>query len=341
MYKLLCQRFIYRSQYTPLCIRQCHEEIKWKSKDKGRVSNMKTYWFNRYIDYIKNYDRVLEKNFPQTMQVYRMFRVGTGVFITEFKRYITVIQKPSKSLTTEELKLTHTMGADLRKMCPVLLILAVPFTNYIVFPLIYYFPRYFLTSHYWTAEQKLKFMLLDQKRRLKHNRPLFRCLQAELRTIKKKSLKAKWNDVIACLGSGTHPHVNDIIACSELFADRPYALKKLKSRHIKELLIIHDISTWRLFKKRKLIERGMLIKHMDEAIQREGGVTKLSKDAIRWALFFRGVNPETMSIENMQKWLTKWLEVSNTVNENTISLLLHCPILLAYNHSSNWKLIYG
>nr|XP_033331627.1 LETM1 domain-containing protein 1 [Megalopta genalis] len=341
MYKLFYQRFIYQNQCTLFCIRRCHNEVKWKGKEKNRISNIRTYWFNRYIDYIKNFDHILEKNFPETMKVYRMFRVGTTEFIREFKTYITLIHKSSKSLTTEELKLTHTMGNDLQKMCPVLLVAAVPFTNYVIFPLIYYFPRHLLTSHYWSAEQKLNFTMLDQKKRLKHNRPLFRCMQTELRTIKDKSLRIKWNDVIACLGSGTHPSVRNIIACTELFAGRPYALKNLKSKHIKELLIIHDISTWRLFKKKKLIERGMFIKQMDDTIQREGGVTKLSVDAIRWALIFRGVNPETMSTESMQKWLTQWLEVSNTVNENTISLLLHCPILLAYNHPSNWKLIYG
>ncbi|XP_031846173.1 LETM1 domain-containing protein 1 [Nomia melanderi] len=343
MYKLLCQRFIYRNKST---FSSTYIRIQYKSEtkqklEKSRVSNVKTYWFNRYINYIKNYDRVLEKNFPQTMQIYKVFATGTKDFMGEVIKYVTTIQKPSTSLTTKELQLTYTMRRDLIKMCPVLLISAVPFTNYVLFPLIYYFPRYFLTSHYWTPQQKLDFMVLDHKKRLKHNRPLFRCMQTELLNIKNKSLKAKWNSIIACLGSGTHPHVEDIITCSELFAGQPYAIDNLKRKHIKELLAIHGIPTWRPFRKQKLIERGMFIKQMDESIQREGGVTILSEDAICWALSFRGLNPANMSIENMQKWLTQWFIVSNNVNENTISLLLHCPILLAYNHPTNWILIYS
>jgi hypothetical protein len=32
----------------------------------------------------------------------------------------------------------------------------------------------------------------------------------------------------------------------------------------------------------RLFQRGLLIKHWDIAIEREGGVTKLSNDAIQW-----------------------------------------------------------
>ena len=47
-----------------------------------------------------------------------------------------------------------------------------------------------------------------------------------------------------------------------------------------------------------------------------------------------------MSIDNMQAWLNQWLIVSTNVELNSISLLLHCPILLAYNHETNWTLLY-
>ncbi|XP_076625519.1 LETM1 domain-containing protein 1 [Colletes latitarsis] len=348
MYKLLCQRFIYQNQnalpFAYTCIQKCQTKAP-KQVEKKSVSNIKKYWFNRYVDYIKNYERILEKNFPRTIHVYRVFSIGTKDFISEVKKYILVMKKQSTygidSLTAEELQLNYTMRKDLIRICPVLLISAVPFTNYFIFPLAYYFPKYLLTSHYWTLQQKLEFMLLDLKKRLKHNRPLFRCMQSELHKIKNRTLKIKWNDVVARLGSGTHPNTKDINACSELFAGQPYSLNNLKRRHIKELLAIHDIPSWRPFRKQKLIERALLIKRMDQAIQREGGCTKLSNDSMRWALSFRGVSPANMSVESMQNWLEQWFMISNTVNENTLSLLLHSPILLAYNYPTNWKLVYG
>lgn len=207
-----------------------------KSADEpGKVANLKKYWFGRYINYIKNYERTLEQRFPRTMQVYRVFSVGSKDVYTDLKRFVSAIKKQGSggtdSLTREELQLMYTMPKDLRKLSPLFLLSAIPFTNYIIFPLAVYFPRYLLTSHYWTLQQKLDFMLSDHRNRLRHNRPLFRCMQAELKTIKDQTLRIKWRDVIACLGSGTHPTPKNIIACSELFSG-PYSLSTLKRRHM-------------------------------------------------------------------------------------------------------------
>lgn len=337
------QKFIFQNQrILPFTYTYIRYQIQQEKKsEKHRISNIKEYWFNKYINYIKNYDKVLEKRFPKTMHVYRIFSIGTKDFIQDTKKFIQIKTKNIDTLTADELQLSYTVHKDIVKLFPLLLISALPFTNYIIFPLAYYFPRYLLTSHYWTLQQKLEFMLLDHKKRLKHNRPLFRCMQAELHNIKDHKLKLKWSGIIACLGSGTHPNVKDIIACSELFANEPFSLNSLKRKHIKELLGIHNISSWKLFKRRKLKERSILIKRMDEALQKEGGTTTMSNDAIRWALSFRGVNPANMSLESMRNWLEQWFIISNTVNENTLSLLLHCPILLAYNHPTNWILVYS
>ncbi|XP_070156296.1 LETM1 domain-containing protein 1 [Polyergus mexicanus] len=316
-----------------------------RADEPGKIANLKKYWFDKYMNYIKNYERTLEQKFPRTMQVYRVFSVGSKDVYTDVKRFVFAIKKQGSngidSLTREELQLMYTMPRDLRKLSPLFLLSAVPFTNYIIFPLALYFPRYLLTSHYWTLQQKLDFMLSDHKNRLKHNRPLFRCMQAELKIIKDQMLRIKWQDVIACLGSGTHPTTKDIIACSKLFSGPPYSLNSLKRRHLKELLAIHGMSIWRPFKRKRLMERGILILRMDRAIVREGGVKAMSNEAMRWALSFRGVNPANMSVENMRSWLEQWLTVSASVDKNNISLILHSPILLAYNHTTNWILIYN
>lgn len=348
--KLIHQQYICQNKTVLSCIHtNIQNQIQWGNKikkiEQNKVSNIKKYWFDRYINYIKNYEQVLAKKFPRTMHVYRVFSIGTKDLFKDVKQYMLIATKlassDTDSLTFQQLRLSYTVPKDLIKLCPVLLISAIPFTNYIIFPLAYYFPKRLLTTHYWTLQQRLDFMLLDHKKRLKHNRPLFRCMQAELHCITNQTLKMKWNDVMACLGSGTHPHVEDIIACSELFAGYPYSLNSLKRKHIKELLGIHDISSWTLFKKLKLLERGLLIKRMDQAIQREGGSKIMPNDEIRWALSFRGVSPANMSIESMRNWLDQWFIISNAVNEDSISLLLHSPILLAYNHPTNWILIYS
>ncbi|KAL0106689.1 hypothetical protein PUN28_015322 [Cardiocondyla obscurior] len=350
MYKILSRTLVCKSvnslealKCAP--IRRSFVKAEGETEKRGKVANLKRYWFSRYINYIKNYERTLEQRFPRTMQVYRVFSVGSRDVYADLKRFITAIKKQGSigvnSLTREELQLMYTMPRDLRKLSPLFLLSALPFTNYVIFPLALYFPRYLLTPHYWTLQQKLEFMLSDHRARLKHNRPLFRCLQAELKNIKNEALRIKWRDAIACLGSGTHPTTQNIIACSKLFSGPPYSLNNLKRKHLKELLAIHGMSLWRPFKRKRLSERGMLILRMDRAIIREGGVKEMSNEAMRWALSFRGVNPANMSIESMRSWLEQWLIVSESVDQNNISLLLHSPILLAYNHSTNWILIYN
>lgn len=221
---------------------------KGLDKQTGKVANLKKYWFSRYMDYIKNYERTLEQKFPRTMQMYRVFSVGSRDVYTDLKRFVSAIKKQGsngiESLTREELQLMHTMPRDLKKLSPLFLLSAIPFTNYIIFPLALYFPRYLLTSHFWTLQQKLDFMLYDHKRRLRHNRPLFRCMQAELKSIGDQTLKIKWRDAIACLGSGTHPTTKGIIVCSALFSGSPYSLRALRRKHIVSLISCSSHCFW-------------------------------------------------------------------------------------------------
>lgn len=247
MYKIISRMFVRENTniFEPLTrtpIQRSLVKMERGIEKSNKVANLKQYWFSRYINYIKNYERTLEQKFPRTMQVYRVFSIGSRDVYTDLKRFVTAIKKQGlngvDSLTREELQLMYTMPRDLRKLSPLFLLSAVPFTNYIIFPLALYFPRYLLTSHYWTLQQKLDFMLSDHKARLKHNKPLFRCMQAELKSIRDEALRIKWRDAIACLGSGTHPTTKNIISCSKLFSGPPYSLNNLKRKHLVSLQVI-------------------------------------------------------------------------------------------------------
>lgn len=48
-----------------------------------------------------------------------------------------------------------------------------------------------------------------------------------------------------------------------------------------------------------------------------------------------------MRNEDMIDWLKQWIELSIATKQKYPSLLLHSPILLGYNHPSNWILIYS
>ena len=243
--RVLCRRNLIL--YPPSCsttFQKRYTEDE-KSNKQSRVSGIKKYWIFRYIDYIKNYDKVLEKNFPQAVHIYRVFSIGTKDFYQDLKLYMQVRRKVRKlgmdALTREELQLTFTFPKDLIKISPVLLLSAVPFTNYIIFPVAFYFPHLILTSHYWSIEDKLNFMLKKHKRRLAHNRPLLRCVQNEVKTIEDTELQKALNNVIAPINSGTHPTINDIVKCKKLFSGSPYSLNCIRRKHVVSYIVYQKI----------------------------------------------------------------------------------------------------
>lgn len=81
--------------------------------------NVEGYVFAKYINYIKNYEKVLEKKFPTAMQVYRVFIDGMKEFYRDMKLFlkITRITNTSalglRSLTRKELELYHQMPKDM------------------------------------------------------------------------------------------------------------------------------------------------------------------------------------------------------------------------------------
>lgn len=80
---------------------------------------------------------------------------------------------------------------------------------------------------------------------------------------------------------------------------------------------------------------------MDLAIKREGGVHNMTTEALRKSCFIRGLNPTNLTNDKMINWLEEWVKVSLFVDGTNISLLLHLPILIGYNHPNNWEVVYN
>lgn len=120
------------------------------------------------------------------------------------------------------------------KVAPVLIFSVLPFTNYIIFPLTYYFPRQLLCSHFWTLQQRVEFQMEYLRKRLVNHRPAFRCLQAELDKMKddKNELFKQWASIVGYIGSGVQPTTEEIIGCKQLFQDGPYSIDNMKIHHI-------------------------------------------------------------------------------------------------------------
>lgn len=106
-----------------------------KEKEKFR-----TYVVQRYIEYVNNYTKFFEQRFPTAMKMYRVFSIGIKDFLTDLKTYITLRIKIMKeqgfsNLSRQEIELYQKMPRDMLKIAPVLILSAIPFGNYVIFPL--------------------------------------------------------------------------------------------------------------------------------------------------------------------------------------------------------------
>ncbi|XP_018565096.1 LETM1 domain-containing protein 1 [Anoplophora glabripennis] len=322
-------------------VREAHRKSIYKTEAK----KIRFYVLSRYVEYLKNYDKILEKSFPGAMRVYRVFMDGVKDFIRDTKDYFKIIRilnatgSDFSKLLRREIELYHQMPKDMRKVAPVLLVSALPFGNYVIFPLAYMFPRHLLCSHFWSLQQRSDFNIIFLQNRLIHNRPVFRHLQSQLDFLKCHPLHDQWANILGKLGSGQQTSPEEILKCKELFTSEPYHLLYLSRNHVLHLLKMHEQHKgW--FRRTRLADRAFILIQMDKAIMREGGVHNLPIDALKNACFIRGLNPTNMKNEEMVVWLTDWIKLSSKIDKDSYSLLLHSPVLLGYNAPSNWALIY-
>lgn len=170
--------------------------------------------------------------------MYRLFMSGVKDFYADLKQFVSVVrilhsaENGFKNLTRREIELYHQMPKDIMKVAPILLIAALPFTNYIVLPLIYMFPKQLLSSHFWNLQQKSEFSVLALRDRLMHHRPVFRHMQGCLENLRGHKLYECWKEILGELGSGVQPDIEQIIDCKELFAGQPYSLMHLNRNHM-------------------------------------------------------------------------------------------------------------
>ncbi|ALC43464.1 CG5989 [Drosophila busckii] len=317
-----------------------------KTKREQMRDDMQDYIFTRYFNYVKNYDKVLEKNFPKAMQLYRVFFDGVTMFFADMKRFLKISRIANNSpqgvraLNRQELELYMQMPRDMMKVAPALIGCSLPMVGYAFFPLVFYYPRSFLTPHFWTLQQRAEFLDYYIKHRLQCNKSVFRCLQSKLKSLAGHPHHTEFECILGQLGSGTHPTPEALIAVKDIFAEGPYSLLGMPRKHVKCLIKMHGLPN-SIFKRHRLHEHAFLVHYMDLAITREGGVHNLSSEALRYSCYLRGLNPANLSNEQMIEWLRNWVKVSTSIQGEHITLFLHLPILLGYNHPNNWKTIYG
>lgn len=116
-------------------------KIEESQRKVGNVKDIRGYVLGRFMEYIKNYERVLEKKFPGAMKVYRVFMDGVKFFGRDMVDYMKIRTqmvikgKEIDTMTRKELELYFQMPTDIRKVGPILLVSAIPFAHYVTMPI--------------------------------------------------------------------------------------------------------------------------------------------------------------------------------------------------------------
>lgn len=272
--------------------------------------------FRKYISikvkhFIDGYGIILSKRFPSTYRMLQVFTFGTKNFSSDVLKYMKVskdlaFNRPISDISYREIDLYMQTPKDLRKMIPFLLISSVPFAQYVTIPIAFWFPRQFLSSHYWSIEQRNRFAIQDHTKKLYYYRPVFRHLQKRLSMIKSES--GKCLKAFSKLGSGTHPTVPEILELSPFFENEPYHLDSLSHTHLIGLCKIHGVNLLP-GKKIRLKNHIYFIKELDSAWMRESNDDKNLED-YKKACFQRGLNPVNLSRDEMLQWLESWIRIS-------------------------------
>ncbi|VDI76137.1 Hypothetical predicted protein [Mytilus galloprovincialis] len=153
----------------------------------------------------------------------------------------------------------------------------------------------------------------------------------ELHTFSRKELV-----IYQQLENSLHPTVEEILEVKPVFETYNFKAEKLSFAYSRHLAKTFGFS----LRRSKLVQEGLLVLHTDRAIVREG-FNSMTEEDINMSCLSRGLNPYGIKRDEKENYLESWTQISKEVDEHSMSLLLHGPVLLALNHPSNRHLLGG
>ncbi|KAG7281115.1 hypothetical protein CRUP_027652 [Coryphaenoides rupestris] len=216
---------------------------------------------------------------------------------------------------------------DMIKAFPIVLISIPPFANYLVFVLMYYFPRQLLVPYFWTPQQQVEFRGVYHAQRVQSAGAVLRGLQDITGSrLPEGPLQSRLKKL--CTNATA-----DVSAVRELFSGPPLGVKWMTTehkRHICPLLFLTPRLPGFLV-GRRLNKHAQELLRLDRALVRLG-IHQLSDSELKQACYVRGLNSEVLSVDQCREWLTQWLQVTSYLKGSESSLLLHSMVLLSANY---------
>uniref|UniRef100_A0A4W5NDD3 LETM1 domain containing 1 n=1 Tax=Hucho hucho TaxID=62062 RepID=A0A4W5NDD3_9TELE len=285
------------------------------------------------------YELFLQRYFPRFYVLYHTFTKGIQLLFQDAKK-VTVIKTRMltnsvkvQDLPYRDMEKLRQFRRDMIKAIPLLLISIPPFANYLVFVLMYLFPRQLLIRHFWTPQQQTEFQGVNHSHRAQHHWAVLKGLERAGSHVKDGRLKISLLDLCNKVQSGVHPNISDIQAIRGLFSGAPLSIKRINANQMRQLCPLFFL-TPRLptpMIGTRLNSHAIELLQLDRALSRHG-LHQLDDSELRQACYVRGLDSGSLSINQCREWLSQWLQFSSHLKESEVSLLVHSMVLLSANY---------
>nr|XP_033792730.1 LETM1 domain-containing protein 1 isoform X2 [Geotrypetes seraphini] len=303
-----------------------------KPKNQSAISSRVKYMNEKY-------NKFLERKFPRFYILYSTFIKGLQLLFLDGKEFIRIRKKMTEQglkfyqLPYREMEKLRQFRRDIIKGIPILLISIPPFANYLVFVLMYFFPRQFLIQHFWTAQQQEEFMDVYHSIRAESYPEVLSGLQQAVPRLQDQHLKEKMLQLCTEVQHGSQPAVAELKNVSWAFSGPPLNLKHLKMHDMKALSRVLFLTPYlpMFFLRWRLENNTFELHHLDMALLKLG-VNELSDKELKNACYVRGLNPTQLTAAECRVWINQWLQLSSRLKDSEISLLLFSLVLLSTNY---------
>ncbi|XP_037370648.1 LETM1 domain-containing protein 1 isoform X2 [Talpa occidentalis] len=139
--------------------------------------------------------------------------------------------------------------------------------------------------------------------------------------------------LLANIQRGTHPAIHDILALRQCFSNHPLGLMQLETLQMKALSRAMLLTPYLppLLLRHRLKSHTTVIHQLDKALAKLG-IGQLTAQEVKSACYLRGLNSTHIAEERCRTWLGEWLQISCSLKEAELSLLLHNVVLLSTNY---------
>nr|XP_020017551.1 LETM1 domain-containing protein 1 isoform X2 [Castor canadensis] len=285
------------------------------------------------------YHRFLSRHFPRFYVLYAVFMKGLQMLWADAKKARRIRTNMRKhnikfhQLSYREMEHLRQFRRDVTKFLFLGIISIPPFANYLVFLLMYLFPRQLLIKHFWTPKQQIDFLDIYDAARKQSHPEIISYLERAIPLTSDTGLRWHLTDLCTKIQNGVHPAVHEILALRECFGNPPLGMNQLQALQMKALsraMLLTPYLPPPLLRHRLKVHTTV-IHQLDRALAKLG-IGQLTDQEVKSACYLRGLNSAHIAEDRCRTWLGEWLQISCSLKEAELSLVLHNVVLLSTNY---------